>query len=57
MHRILAETGERLRWVEQRLAGYDEQILVLARASQPARRMMAVPGVGPLIATALLASV
>jgi transposase len=57
MYRVLAETSERLRWVEQRLAGYDQQILVLVRASQPARRMMTVPGVGPLIATALLASV
>jgi transposase len=49
--------SERLRSFEQRLADYDQQILYFARRDARTVRLMAVPGVGPLIATALIAAV
>jgi transposase len=53
----LAEMGERLRSFEGRLERYDRQIGELARNDPRARRLMTVPGVGPLTATALIAAV
>jgi transposase len=57
LRHILLEAGERLRSFEQRLANYDQQILHLAPRDTRSLRLMAVPGVGPLIATALIATV
>lgn len=46
------------RWLddERRLADYDRRIQALARASAPAKRLMQLPGIGPITATALLAT-
>jgi transposase len=57
LREALAEMSERLRTLEERLARYDHQIETLARHDPRARRLMTTPGVGPLIATALIATV
>jgi hypothetical protein len=49
--------SERLRSFEERLKRYDRQLEALARRDSRAGRLMMVPGVGPLIATALIAAV
>lgn len=54
---IFAELYEQLRCLDQRLAEYDQRIARLVRAMPQAQRLMQVEGVGPLIATALVASV
>ena len=53
----LVEMRERLGTLEERLARYDQQIERFARHDPRARRLMTVPGVGPLIATSLIATV
>jgi transposase len=55
--RELVEMSERLRWLEERLKRYDQQIAEFARADERAGRLLAVEGVGPLIATALIAAI
>lgn len=49
--------SERLRMFEERLRRYDLRITELARADERAVRLMAVEGVGPLTATAMIAAV
>ncbi|MGH9845467.1 MAG: IS110 family transposase, partial [Blastocatellia bacterium] len=53
----LAELLEEWRHLDKRIAQYDRQIAQLAAASEPARRLMEVEGIGPLTATAVVASV
>ena len=53
---IFAELYERLLEQERCLAEYDKRIKRLARASEPAQRLMKVPGIGATIATAALAT-
>ena len=57
LREALLEMSERLRSFEERLECYDRQTGKLARSDSRAGRLMTVPGVGPLIATALIASV
>jgi transposase len=57
MHELLGEMSERLRLSEHRLKGYDRRVAEFARADERAGRLMAVEGVGPLTATALIAAV
>jgi transposase len=57
MRELLGEMSERLRLSEHRLKGYDRRVAEFARADERAGRLMAVEGVGPLIATALIAAV
>lgn len=49
----------RAQWraVDQPIAALDEQILALARQDATSQRLMAIPGVGPMLATALVAAV
>jgi transposase len=53
----LNELLKQLRYFDERVAHYDRQIAQLAAASESAQRLMAVAGIGPLTATALVASV
>lgn len=53
----IGELHSRLRTLDERILAYDRKISVLAKASEPARRLMAIEGVGPVTATALVASV
>jgi transposase len=57
LREALVEMSERLRSFEERLQRYDQQIKEFARSDNQAGQLMKVPGVGPLIATALIATV
>ncbi len=57
LREILSEMSERLRLFEERLRRYDLRITGLARADERAIRLMAVEGIGPLTATAMIAAV
>ena len=45
-----------LRYLDAQVARYDQQMAQLIAVSEPAQRLMAVAGIGPLTATALVAS-
>jgi len=53
----IGELHDRLRALDERVLAYDRKISALAKASEPARRLMAIEGVGPVTATAIVASV
>ena len=53
----LADAAQQLSALDERIAAYDRRIGGLARASDPARRLMKMEGVGPITATAVVASV
>ncbi len=48
--------ADELRHLEERVKHYDAQIAALAGASEPAQRLMTIPGIGPRVATALIAA-
>lgn len=53
----LTNLAARLRAVNEQVTGYDQRLQQLARDSEPARRVMAVEGIGPVTATAVVATV
>ncbi len=57
MREIVSEIGERLKYIEERLRQYELRIQRLFRQDERCRRLAEVEGVGPLIATALVAAV
>lgn len=54
---LLAEHYARLRALDDQIAAYDARIAALAREMEPAQRLMTVEGVGPVVATAVVAAV
>lgn len=54
---VFTDLADRLRGVDERVAAYDHRVVQLARQTEPAQRLMQVPGVGPVTATALIATV
>ncbi|HKJ21591.1 MAG TPA: IS110 family transposase [Gammaproteobacteria bacterium] len=54
---VFAERNSHLRALDARIEAYDRHLSTLARHMAPARRLMQVPGVGPLTATAVVATV
>ncbi len=52
-----AELYTRLRALDAEIMGYDQRIRQLARDSAPAKRLMQLEGVGPITATAFVASI
>lgn len=52
---VLMIAVEALEALQARIAGLDRQILARAKASALARRLMTIPGVGPVLATAMVA--
>ncbi|MGY3387662.1 transposase [Bradyrhizobium sp. USDA 3311] len=56
MRRILASTFDELRQLELRIAEVNREIEAIASQSDTARRLMTIPGIGPLAATALFGS-
>ncbi len=54
---VLAELAQRLRELNERIAQYDQLVQAQAEAMPQARRLMRMPGIGPVSATALVASV
>ncbi|NDR55333.1 IS110 family transposase [Aliiruegeria sabulilitoris] len=57
MIRILSGMAAELAEVNDRVAGLDAEIRTHARQDQDMRRLMEIPGVGPTIATALVAAI
>ena len=55
--RLIESMRAQWRAVDQPIAALDEQILALARQDDTSQRLMAIPGVGPMLATALVAAV
>jgi transposase len=54
---VFADAARQLTELDARIGEYDRRIATLARASEPAQRLMKLEGVGPLTATAIVASV
>jgi transposase len=54
---VLQVQADQLRDTEQRIAGLDSQLKEQARQDETARRLMTIPGVGPVVATAIMATV
>jgi transposase len=57
MRRMLAELGEDVARLDARIAQVGREIEGLADRDDRARRLMTIPGIGPLAATALLAAI
>jgi transposase len=53
----ISDLLEHMSGLDARIAAYDRQLEHLATSSEPARRLMTIPGVGPLTALATVASV
>lgn len=53
----LAMLADQLRLVSAQILEADRQVMASARASEVGRRLMSVPGVGPLLASALVATI
>jgi transposase len=54
---VFADLADRLRALDERIAAYDRRVAQLARESEPTQRLMQVRGVGPVTATAAVATV
>ena len=54
---VLQVQADQLRDTELRIAGLDNQLKEQARQDETARRLMTIPGVGPVVATAIMATV
>ena len=54
---VFADAARQWAELDARIGEYDRRIAALARASEPVQRLMKVEGVGPVTATALVASV
>ena len=52
---VVTEQFERFTYLSQRIAQYDRQIGELCRQDERCRRLLVIPGIGPLSATALVA--
>src|SRR5689334_52086 len=56
-HTVVSELHARFRELDERIAGHDRQIAQVAKQSEAAKRLMAVEGVGPITATAVVATI
>jgi len=54
---VVSELQARLPALDERIAGPDRQIAQVARQTEAAKRLMRVEGVGPITATAVVATV
>ena len=54
---VLLEVNERIRDLDAHILAYDRRIEALARESEAVRRLVAIPDVGPVTATAIVATV
>ena len=57
LHGLIECLRAQWRAVDHPIAALDEQILALAQRDATSQRLMAIPGVGPMLATALVAAV
>ncbi len=53
---LLRELGDELRRLHARVEAFDARLLAISRAEPACRRLEAIPGVGPLTSTALVAA-
>lgn len=56
-HQLFAELFAQLRDLEARIATLDARLVAICREDKACRRLATLPGVGPIIATALVASI
>ena len=56
VRRLLDDLYQRVQTLNQQILAYDREIENLARHSEPAKRLMTLPGIGAVTATALVAS-
>jgi transposase len=54
---VLSELNARIRSLDQDILGYDRRLEAIARQSEAVQRIMAIGGVGPITATAMVASI
>lgn len=54
---VFTDLADRLRAVDERITAYDRRVDQLVRQTEPAQRLMQMPGVGPVTATAVVATV
>jgi transposase len=54
---ILREVNQRIGQLDEHILAYDRRIEALVRHSQAAKRLLHIPGIGPITASALVASV
>jgi len=57
LERLLAQLAEEWRQLEERIERVTDEIEAVARTNPACQRLMAIPGVGPISATALVAAV
>ena len=55
--RLLADVWQRVLQLNEQILAYDREMEALARQSETAKRLMSIPGIGAITATALIASV
>jgi len=55
--RAFADLNTRIGELDQKILAYDRELEALARQSDAAKRLQQIPGIGPITATALVASV
>jgi transposase len=55
--RAFADLNARIGELDQKILAYDRELEALARRSDAAKRLQQIPGIGPITATALVASV
>lgn len=54
---VFTDLADRLRTVDERIAVYDRRVEAVARQTEPAHRLLQAPGIGPVTATAMVATV
>ena len=54
---LLRDLGEELRRLDERVKQFDAQIVAISQVEPACQRLQAIPGIGPLTATALVAAV
>jgi transposase len=57
MRELLGEMAERLRLLDDRLRQYDQRVARICQQDERCRRLVKVEGVGPLVATAVVAAI
>jgi len=57
MRELVARLTEHLQALDQQVAALEKQIQLWHRQSEPSQRLAAIPGIGPITATALVASI
>jgi transposase len=57
LFRLISSIAQQWRELELRIQEADEEILSIATADESCRRLQTIPGVGPLVATAMVAAI